>query len=124
MKTLAEYEANEAKEAYRRTLEIERAPIADRKAARDDWFTAMKDPSIVAERLEWLIDGNYGYGQMMEAKGILSRPRMNREAALCQLIARYEWLCPARFAAEAWNALDQSQKAALSAAVAKVIADA
>ena len=122
--TNEQYEANERNEAFRRTMEIERAPLSDRREARAEWLEAMKSPALVAERIEWLLDGHYGYGQMVEAKGILGRTRMNREAALCQLIARYEWMCPAKFAAEAWKSLTDAQKADLSVAVINVINNA
>jgi hypothetical protein len=122
--TQAEYEAREANEAHRRTMEIERAPLKDRKEARAEWLEAMRDPSLVAERISWLIDGNYGYGQMQQAKRVIANKRLNREAALCQLIARYEWMCPGNFAADAWKSLSKAEQAALSVAIAKEISDA
>ena len=82
------------------------------------------DPATVAERISWLIDGNYGYGQMQMARQVVASPRTNREAALTQLVAVYEWQCPRRMSVEAWKKLSTAQKKALSAAVAVVISEA
>jgi len=122
--TNEEYETQMAREAHNRTMEIERAPLADRKTARADWLDAMRNPSLVAERIEWLLSGDYGYGQMVQARNVIAHPRMNREAALCQLVARYEWRCPARFAAEAWHQLTKDEQTSLTIAVTNVVINA
>ncbi len=118
----AEYESNERLRAIRDESRIEKAPLADRKEAQAAFYEAMAtDPAIVAERISWLIDGNYGYGQMQMAKQVVGSPRMNREAALTQLVAVFEWQCPRRMAIDAWKKLTGPQKKALSAAIAVVI---
>lgn len=122
--TNEEYDKRERDEAFARTMEIERAPLADRREARKEWAEAMRDPELVAERISWLLAGHYGYGQMQQAKAALANKRLNREAALTQLVARYEWLCPGNFARDAWNDLTRAEQKAISAAVAKVIVDA
>ncbi len=118
----AEYESNERLRAIRDESRIAKAPLADRKEAQAAFYEAMAtDPAIVAERISWLIDGNYGYGQMQMAKQVVGSPRMNREAALTQLVAVFEWQCPRRMAIDAWKKLTGPQKKALSAAIAVVI---
>lgn len=118
----AQYEQNERSAAIRREQEIDRSPLADRKEGQANYLEAMRDrPELVAERIGWLLDGNYGYGPMMMAKQIVRSPRMNRRAALAMSIAVFEWMCPRRMAADAWNKLTPSQKQRLDAAVDVVI---
>ena len=121
----AEYESNERRSAIIDEQRIEKASLADRKEAQAALYDAMAtDPATVAERISWLIDGNYGYGQMQMARQVVASPRTNREAALTQLVAVYEWQCPRRMSVEAWKKLSTAQKKALSAAVAVVISEA
>lgn len=118
----AEYETNERMRAFRDEQYIEKAPLTDRKEGQANFYHAMStDPAVVAERISWLIAGNYGYGQMQMAKQVVGSPRMNREAALTQLVAVFEWQCPRRMAIDAWKKLTGPQKKALSAAIAVVI---
>lgn len=85
----------------------------------------MRDrPDVVAERVGWLLDGNYGYGQMMMAKQVLGSPRMNRSAALTQMVAAYEWSSPSAMSRAAWKKLTKGQQAALEKAVQAAIRSA
>jgi hypothetical protein len=121
----AEYESSERRRAMLDEQRIERAPLSDRKEAQAAFHEVMaRDPAVVAERISWLIDGNYGYGQMQIARQVVGSPRVNREAALTQLVAVYEWQCPRRMAVDAWKKLTPAQKKALSAAVAVVVESA
>ena len=119
------YESSESRRAMLDEQRIERAPLRDRREAQAAFLEAMaSDPAVVAERIAWLIDGNYGYGQMQMARQVVASPRMNREAALTQLVAVYEWQCPRRMAVDAWKKLTSAQKKALSAAIEVVVAEA
>ena len=80
-----------------------------------------EDPATVAERISWMLDGNYGYGQMVMAKEAVAAKRMNREALLTQMVGVFEWQCPRDMSRAAWTKLTPAQKKALSAAVAVVI---
>jgi hypothetical protein len=121
----AEYESNERHLAHTEEQRIEKASLLDRKEAQAAFLDTMAtDPATVAERISWLLEGNYGYGQMQMAKQVLASPRMNREAALIQLAAVFDWLCPRRMAADAWKKLTAPQKKALSAAITVVISEA
>lgn len=118
-------ERNELAEAQRHLSEVERAPLADRKEAAATFLAVMRDnPGLVAERIGWLLDGNYGYGSMLMAKRVLASPRMNRSAALTHLVAAFEWRTPNAMARAAWNALTKSQQSALEIAVQGAILDA
>lgn len=121
----AEYEQRELREANQRLAKVERAPLADRKEASTEFFAAMRDhPDLVAERVGWLLDGNYGYGQMLLAKRVLGSPRMNRSAALTQMVAAFEWSSPGAMTRAAWKKLTKGQQAALDRAVQGAIRDA
>jgi hypothetical protein len=122
MKTNSEYTNRSLDEALKKAREIDREPLNARQEARQAFYEAMaEDPSLVAERIGWLIDGNYGYGEMLKAKQIVASPRMNRRAALTHMIGLYEWQCPGNFAVEGWKKLTAQQKSTLDAAVDVVI---
>ena len=121
----AEYDRRELADAQRKLNDLRRAPLSDRKEAQAEFLTAMRgDPDLVAERIGWLLEGNYGYGSMLLAKRVLESPRMNRSAALTQMIAAFEWMAPEDMARAAWNKLTAAEKAALEKAVQTAIRDA
>jgi hypothetical protein len=116
----AAYARRELQEVDQRLREVERAPLADRKEAAAAFLAAMRDdPEIVAERIGWLLNGTYGYGQMQKAKRVLASPRMNRSAALTHMVAAYEWQTP-----NAWKKLTKGQQAVLEKAVQGAIKSA
>ena len=118
----AEYERREHTEAQRRLTEIRRQPLSDRKEAQGKFLEAMRDdPELVAERVGWLLNGSYGYGSQLMAKQVLANPRMNRSAALTQMIGAFEWMAPGDMVSAAWKKLTKSQQAALEKAVQAVI---
>jgi len=119
--TNAQYHAGEMKRHANHIARIERAPLADRQAARADFARTLADTDAAVARLGFLFLGNYGYGAMMAARDILARPRMNRIAALSQLVAAYEDSCPANFARDAYMALSLEQQRAIDAAFAAAI---
>lgn len=121
----SEYERRELAEANRRLDELRRAPLAERKEAQASFLEAMRDhPDLVAERIGWLLDGNYGYGPMLLAKRVLGSPRMNRSAALTQMIGAFEWMSNQDMNREAWKKLTKSQQIALEKAVQEAIRSA
>ena len=121
----AEYERRELTEARNTLTALRRAPLADRKEAQAEFLKAMRnDPELVAERLGWLLNGSYGYGSMLMAKQALASPRMNRSAALTQMVGAFEWMAPEDMVRAAWKKLSASEKAALESAVQGVITSA
>jgi len=120
-----EYERRERSEAQQRLTEIRRQPLSDRKEAAAAFLTAMRgNPALVAERIGWLIDGSYGYGAMLLAKQVIGSPRMNRSAALTQMIGAFEWMAPEEMVRAAWKKLTAGEKVALERAVQGAIARA
>ena len=119
----AEYERRERLEAQQRLAEIRRQPLSDRKEAQGTFLEAMRDdPGLVAERLRWLLEGSYGYGAMLMAKQVLGSPRMNRSAALTQMVGSFEWMVPEDMVRAAWKKLSAGEKAVLERAVQGAIA--
>jgi hypothetical protein len=88
-------------------------PLADRKAAEDDCYQVMQNPAIVAERIGWCLDGNYGYGAMVQMRRIAFARRGNRPAQAMQLIAALEWACPQGHCIKAWKRLTREEREAL-----------
>jgi hypothetical protein len=122
MENQQQYENRSLSEAVRHMQEIEASPLSDRKEAAREFFEAMRDsPDLVAERLGWLFDGNYGYGEMLKARQIINAPRMNRRAALTHLIGIFEWMCPGKMGVEGWKKLTADQKKRLDKAIDIVI---
>ena len=121
----SEYERREFNEASQKLREVEKAPLADRKEAAAEFLASMRDhPDLVAERIGWLLGGNYGYGPMQMAKRVLGSPRMNRSASLTHMIGAFEWSAPGAMAIAAWKKLTAGQQAALESAVQGAIRDA
>jgi hypothetical protein len=118
----AEYERREIADAHKKLVEIHRSPLSDRKEAQAEFLKAMRDdPELVAERIDWLIGGSYGYGPMLLAKRVLASPRMNRSASLTQLVGAFEWQSPEDMSRAAWKKLSASEKARLEAEVQALI---
>ena len=121
----AEHERRELSEAHKRIDGLRRAPLADRKEAQAKFLEAMRDdPELVAERVGWMLGGSYGAGEQILAQRILKSPRMNRSAALTQMVGAFEWMTPEDMVRAAWKKLSASEKAALETAVHGAIASA
>lgn len=116
-----QYEQNELRRAYQHIAEVGAAPLADRKEAQKAFFVALHDPELLRERIEWLLVGNYGKGQQLMAESVVESPRMNRVAALSQLIACFEWQCDRDRARLAWKACTLKVQSEADAAILAVI---
>ena len=120
--TQAEYEHREARMHAKHLDQIAKAPLADRRLARDRWARAIaEDPDLVGERAEWIFNGSYGYGACQAGKRIQTGTGRNKPAALGQLVAALEWMCPAPMAAAAWKQLTAKQQKAVNAALTKAL---
>ncbi len=119
-------QAYAVRERYQYVMERQRrehAPLVDRWAARQDYVVLLQSPDLLADRVAWVLEGQYGYGARMAAQDILRRPRMNRVAALGMLVADVECQCPGRFAVQAWKAITVAQQGAVVAAVTQAITE-
>lgn len=115
-----EYEMREAQEYQKHLRDVENASLIDRKEACTNFFDDMcRYPDMIGERVSWLVSGEYGWGAMKAAKRIIKSPRMNRVAALTQIVAALDWACPRKMAISAWKKLTTAQKSALENEVCK-----
>ncbi len=118
----AQYESRERAEFNQLVRSKDKESLTERQEARDEFLGAMAErPGTVGERIEWLLDGNYGYGGMLIAKEVIANKRMNREAWLVGHVGAIDWNCPIAFGLGAWKKLSKAQKDALSAAVKRAI---
>lgn len=117
--------ARDYQEYSRQLQNVEKQSLTDRKAARAEWLDALRNsPETIKERVEWLIDGNYGYVSYYNVRATIQNKRMNRTAYLGQLIAALEWQCPNAYAREAWNHLTATQQESITAMLNEVIESA
>ena len=120
-----EYESTERTRFWRQIADVERAPLAERKAGRADWAEAMQHPDTMAERVRWLLAGNYGHGAYLIAHEVRQnkRKRMNRAAAIGSYLAALDHYCPGDMARKAWNGLNKTNQAAVNKAIIKALDD-
>ncbi len=120
-----DYEAQEWDMYIRDEREILTAPISERKENSEQFRVVMAEsPEIVAERIQWLMDGSFGWAQHQKAIQVLRSKRMNRTAALCHMIALWEWHTPPDMARKAWKTLTPDQQKDLAGLIQAEIADA
>ena len=120
--TQSQYEENERRMLHQQLRQLDEAPLADRKAGAAEFLGVMQtDPQLVAERLDWIFQGNYGYGAMRKAQEILAMRRSNRPAMLTQLVGALEWQSTQRDTNASWNRLTPAQKRTLDDTINAVI---
>lgn len=112
-----QYVADELRRVSKQIQEVCSAPLADRKEAEKEWFEALKQPSLIRERVNWLAEGSYGYGACLRGKRA-AKGQGNKVAQVAQLLAALEWQCTPDQAAKAWTMLSAEQQQAVNKAVA------
>ena len=114
MKTLSnivdQHQNREKARARKFLAEVEAAPLRDRQAARVAFKKGLTDGGHLDQGMRFLLGGDYGEGAYLMAQEIISRPRMNRVAALSQLLAAFEWQCPRNFARQAFLSLTKPEQ--------------
>lgn len=114
----SEYEERERRLHYQFVTAVERAPLAERKANAAEWLDALRDPDLLTERAQWLLQGAYGKGAHLAVWAIVSAsPRSNRIAALAQLLAAVEWRTSGDHARRAYLSLTIDERKAADAAI-------
>jgi hypothetical protein len=118
MSTQKEYHDRELRAFANQVTAAERLPRADkaenRAALIECWI---QNPAIFAERINWVLNGSYGYGTMVKAIQIADNKRLNRTAGLSQLTALAEWNVTADNSRKAYLTLTTEQRATLDALV-------
>lgn len=111
---------------FRKQMEAtEKLPLAERKENAVRWFRALEEDHMgVAQRVGWLLYGNYGGGSYASACRVVNSPRMNQVAWCAITIANLEWRCPAKFAIQAWKKLPVEKRYLVNEAIRQEIADA
>jgi hypothetical protein len=108
-----EYEAREIAQFQKDLENIGKLPLDERKENAEEWREALRHigkesdhyQGIVSERIEWLLNGSYGYGPMVKALEVAKNKRMNRAAWLSQTIAALEWHVTPELARKAWKSI-------------------
>ena len=118
-----EYDQHEVRMTQRKLDALDKQPLADRKEARREFKAAMaSNPNLVANRIDWMLDGNYGRGPYVMARQVMGMTsRANKAAMLTQMIAGLDWSCPDRFARTAYKKLTQEQQDLLTSKVQTII---
>jgi hypothetical protein len=117
------YELNELQRLGKQLSDVESASLADRKASAAVWYDAMSQtPETVVERINWMLDGSYGFGAYVMAVRIATGgKRLNKAWRLGTLIAMLEWSCPAQMAVKQYKRLPVDKQEALNVAIVKMI---
>ena len=119
------YEMRELSMFRKQMEDVERLPLAERKANAVEWFKDLSDNyMMVAERVGWLLNGSYGKGSHDSACRVVNSPRMNQVAWCAITIANLEWRCPAKMAIMAWKKLPVETRYLVNEAIRREIADA
>lgn len=75
----------------------------------------------LVQSVDWLLAGHYGYAQHYQAWQTVNG-RGNKAAALCQMVALWEYGVSEDRARRVWSKLTQEQQQVLNAAILAVIA--
>jgi len=121
MPTKKEYHDNEMRKYFHKIEELNASPLKDRQEAREEFYKAMKDsPLWVAEQIDWMLSGTYGYAEQYAAMNFF-KGKLNIAAGLTQMVAELNWQSTADFARDAWKKLTADEKQALQEHVDAVI---
>ena len=116
------YEQREITKAHKQISELSNEPLKIRQENRSQFARDMQDnPDAVVERIEWMIDGNYGYGPYLICQDVLTRKRMNRVAMLSQLLGSFEWDCSSLEARKAYLSLTKQEQNKINKGIQELI---
>lgn len=116
MSTQAEYHNAEMQRFFRKMEQIEKAPLSERREARGEWKEALEYKQNIARNCAWLLDGSYGYGEMIRAHSLIEGGG-NKAARLGILLAALDHGCPATFAVSAFKCLTNEQQETVNEAI-------
>ncbi len=121
----AEYDRRSRTEAYNESVrtqnEWRKMSLVEKRDEEQKLLDAMRDPELIAERAEWLIDGSYGRGHYLNARDVIGKKRMNREAWMMTTLGEVEWRVPRDVVVRLWKKLTPAEQQRLNRALLKVI---
>ena len=123
MESQAQYEARERAE-FRRAADHPQDGMtrAEKMEAKAEWLDDLQtDPTLIGERIGWMLSGTYSFGSMKAAQEVAVNRRMNRQAWMVQTIGAIEWQVPADVTRRMWNKLTKAQRNALTLAVMQAL---
>jgi hypothetical protein len=117
-----EYETREAQLFSKQIEDVENQPLHDKQEYAKEWaYSITIETETVMERIEWLLNGSYGYGAMKAALSVANNKRMNRAAWMGITIAAVEWRCPNRLAVKAWKSMDPAWRKSFNERIERTV---
>jgi hypothetical protein len=114
--TQQQYEQAEASRLYKELQAVEQDSLINRKDAKREFSRLLQhDLSHIFKCLEYLCNGDYGFGSIHRIKKMTKR--MNRRAGVFILLAAIEYKVPCKMACEVWKNLDTDLQAAINAKI-------
>jgi hypothetical protein len=118
----AEYEAREAEAFQRQLRNAEQGTLAEKRAYARKWEEAIRTrPDLVAQRIGWLLAGNYGFGSYKAAERALTSPNIHHFVWFTCTIAALEWTTSRAVARAACDDLPAAERARLQRAIEGVL---
>lgn len=114
------YEITEISRFRKELTETEKSSLADRKAGKADLIEMLTtDLAQWEKRVEFLLDGDYGYGALASYNRCTKR--MNRRAWLFNHIAVIEYKTSFKYACDVWHGLDTDLQASINVILDELI---
>ncbi len=124
VRTQAEYERDEVSKFHAQLDAVEKATLQDRRDGLASFQAVLTEcPEQLVERIEWLLNGSYGFGAQKMTLEVLKHTRINHAAWLTFVIAALDHGCPRNFTAKAWHSLSVVQQAQLNIAIGEAVSE-
>lgn len=118
---MKDYEDRELKSAWKHYLEIEKSPARERIDNYNNLFESCKsNPDLIGERINWLLNGTYGFGEMRFAENIIERSK-NPNPMLFDAIGHFEWYTSSYYIRKAYKTLTKKEQDRLNAIIAEEV---
>jgi hypothetical protein len=119
--TQKQYEEQEWKRANISYYDKEKLPKWDRQQGYKDLLAdVIASPELISDRINWLLNGTYGYGEMKIAEQAIQLNK-NPNSVLFDLIAHWEWYTSAYYARKVYKNLTKEQQNNLNKLVSEEV---
>jgi len=112
-----QYHNQEMKRAFKHYAEIQTIPRREREENYREFLEA--DPDFIAQQVEWIFNGSYGYGEQQMAINILSM--RNPNPSLFHLVSSLNWQTGEYYSRKAWKAFSQDRQYRVNQAISDVV---